>query len=100
MKAPEDVDIGCGDPRKHRRKREFRETAARKRGVNLLMEAQGEDYVQGNQKSTQRFKVVRGGNPLRPPVHQRRSFTKWENNPKTGIIQCFVMKKKKRKKKD
>ncbi|PKA47182.1 hypothetical protein AXF42_Ash017127 [Apostasia shenzhenica] len=69
-------------------------------GVNLLMEAQGEDSVQSNQKSTQRFKVVQGGNPLRPPVRQRRSFTKWKNNPKTGLIQCFVMKKKKSKKKE
>ncbi|PKA59332.1 hypothetical protein AXF42_Ash001426 [Apostasia shenzhenica] len=40
------------------------------------MEAQGEDSVQSNQKSIQRFKVVQGGNLLRPPVRQRRSFTK------------------------
>ncbi|PKA57258.1 hypothetical protein AXF42_Ash002562 [Apostasia shenzhenica] len=93
MKAPEDVDVGCRGPRKHRREREFREMAARK-WMSLLIEAQGEDSVQGNQKSTQRFKVVQGRNPLRPPVRQRRSFTKWENNPKTGLIQCFVIKKK------
>ncbi|PKA62378.1 hypothetical protein AXF42_Ash009263 [Apostasia shenzhenica] len=30
MKAPEDVDVGCGGPRKHQREREFWETATRK----------------------------------------------------------------------
>ncbi|PKA66623.1 hypothetical protein AXF42_Ash003278 [Apostasia shenzhenica] len=60
-----------------KRKREFRKTAARK-WVSLLIEAQGEGSVQGNQKSTQRFKVVQGENPLRPPIGQRRGFTKWE----------------------
>ncbi|PKA46107.1 hypothetical protein AXF42_Ash015398 [Apostasia shenzhenica] len=81
-----------------KRKREFRKTAAPQMG-ELVNRGSGGGSVQGNQKSTQRFKVVQGGNPLRPPISQRRGFTKLGKvNPKTGFIQCFVIKKKRKKK--
>ncbi|PKA46154.1 hypothetical protein AXF42_Ash000536 [Apostasia shenzhenica] len=49
-------------------KRESSGRRRRTKEVSPFTEAQGEDSVRSNQKSTQRFKVVQGGNPLRPPV--------------------------------
>ncbi|PKA47940.1 hypothetical protein AXF42_Ash016286 [Apostasia shenzhenica] len=40
----------------------------------LVNESSREKPVQSIQRNTQRFKVVQGENPLRPPVDQRRRF--------------------------
>ncbi|PKA52959.1 hypothetical protein AXF42_Ash001940 [Apostasia shenzhenica] len=97
MKAPEDVDVGCGGPREHQREREFRETAALK-GISLLTEAQQGSEFRAFRETHRGLRWFR---EIIPYVHRTVSegVSLMEKCSLEGLYSVFFGKKKEEKEK-